>query len=115
LPGWNDHSVGYHSDDGNKFHNDGFGGRNYAETWGCGYYPDTGIVFFTKNGKSQGNAFSGLKHIWFPTVGTDGECKVEVNFGDGEREFRYKEARGTSIAGPILMKSNDELNEKTII
>lgn len=108
LPGWNDHSVGYHSDDGNKFHNDGFGGRSYAETWGetgdtigCGYYSDTGIVFFTKNGKSQGNAFTGLKHIWFPTIGADGECKVEVNFGDDEREFRYKEARGTSVAGPF--------------
>ncbi|RIB00755.1 concanavalin A-like lectin/glucanase domain-containing protein [Gigaspora rosea] len=129
LPGWNDHSVGYHSDDGNKFYNDGFGGRSYAETWGetgdtigCGYYSDTGIVFFTKNGKSQGNAFTGLKHIWFPTIGADGECKVEVNFGDDEREFRYKEARGTSVAGPISMHSdtplkklNDELSEKTAV
>ncbi|CAG8479645.1 7497_t:CDS:2, partial [Racocetra fulgida] len=99
------HQLSYHSDDGNKFHNDGLGGRSYAETWGevgdtigCGYYPNTGTVFFTKNGKSQGNAFTGLKHIWFPTVGADGECKVEINFGDDEREFRYKEARGTSVA-----------------
>ncbi|CAG8628212.1 16837_t:CDS:2, partial [Cetraspora pellucida] len=116
LPGWNDHSVGYHSDDGNKFHNDGLGGQSYAKTWGevgdtigCGYYPKNGTVFFTKNGKSQGNAFTGLKHIWFPTVGADGECKVEVNFGDGDREFRYKEARITSAAGPISTYSNTPL------
>ncbi|CAG8649127.1 11777_t:CDS:2, partial [Dentiscutata heterogama] len=115
----------YHSDDGNKFHNNGFGGRRYAEVWGkvgdtigCGYYPDSGIVFFTKNGKFLGNAFTGLKHIWFPTVGADGECKVEVNFGGGERNFQYKKARETSVAGPIFMysnthlRSNDELSEK---
>ncbi|CAG8646531.1 24750_t:CDS:2, partial [Racocetra persica] len=109
LPGWNKHSAGYHSDDGHKFNNDGLGGRSYGERWGdvgdiigCGYYPDTGIVFFTKNGEFQGNAFSGLKHIWFPTVGADNKCKVEVNFGDGEKEFRFVEARGMCVSGPRI-------------
>ncbi|GES75705.1 concanavalin A-like lectin/glucanase domain-containing protein [Rhizophagus clarus] len=50
LPGWNKNSVGYHSDDGRKFWNDEFGGRDYGPEWGklgdvigCGYKPNTDI------------------------------------------------------------------------
>jgi hypothetical protein len=49
LPGWNEYSVGYHSDDGRKFNDDPLGGRDYGHEWGtpgdtigCGYHPDTG-------------------------------------------------------------------------
>ena len=34
LPGWNQNSVGYHSNDGRKFWNDEFGGRDYGLGWG---------------------------------------------------------------------------------
>ena len=104
LPGWNLYSVGYHSDDGRKF-NDAYGGRDYGPEWGkvgdtvgCGYYPNTGFVFFTKNGKNLGTAFTGMRYLWYPTVGAHGPCKVKINFGDDE-PFRYSEARGFGPSG----------------
>jgi len=119
LPGWSIHSVGYHSNNGNKFHNESFAGREYGEKWGdegdtigCGYYPNTGYVFFTKNGKFQEIAFTGLFHIWFPTIGTDGECTMEINFGDNNgKEFVYQEAIGMSVCGPINNKIISNENE----
>ncbi|CAG8454333.1 211_t:CDS:2 [Acaulospora colombiana] len=82
-----------------------YGGKPYSEKWGkvgdvlgCGYYPQTGIVFFTKNGQRLDNAYMGMKHVWFPTVGVEDEHKIEFNFGGGEKEFQYEEARGTSAA-----------------
>ncbi|CAG8485810.1 17815_t:CDS:2 [Funneliformis caledonium] len=105
LPGWNANSVGYHSDDGRKFWNDEFGGRDYGPEWGkigdiigCGYKPKTGEVFFTKNGKFLGIAFAGLRHIWYPTIGSDGKVKIAINFGD--EEFACKEAQGYGIGTP---------------
>ncbi|RIA93401.1 concanavalin A-like lectin/glucanase domain-containing protein [Glomus cerebriforme] len=105
LPGWNKNSVGYHSDDGRKFWNDEFGGRNYGPEWGklgdvigCGYKPKTGEVFFTKNGTFLGIAFAGLRHIWYPTIGSDGNIKMKINFG--EESFVYKEAQGFGIGAP---------------
>jgi hypothetical protein len=105
LPGWNKNSVGYHSDDGRKFWNDEFGGRDYGPEWGelgdvigCGYKPKTGEVFFTKNGKFLGMAFAGLRHIWYPTIGADGDVKMKINFGD--KSFVYKEALGYGIGAP---------------
>ncbi|CAG8772228.1 20063_t:CDS:2, partial [Racocetra persica] len=101
LPGYHVNSIAYHSDDGRKFHSDPHkGGVSYSEPWGkgdtigCGYRPDDGEVFFTKNGKFLSVAFSGneVKHTWYPSVGTDGSCELEVNFGDSE--FKYKPAKG---------------------
>jgi len=105
LPGWNLHSVGYHSDDGHKF-NDAYGGREYGPSWGvvgdtigCGYSADTGFVFFTKNGEFLGNAFTGIRHVWFPSIGADGKCEVDVNFGS--KTFVYSGAKGFGASGPI--------------
>ncbi|CAB4409576.1 unnamed protein product [Rhizophagus irregularis] len=81
LPGCNTHSVGFHSDEG------------------CGYYPNTGQVFFTMNGKNLDTAYTGLFHTWYPTIGSNGTCKLKVNFG--QEEFMYKEANGMSVAGII--------------
>jgi len=89
LPGWEPVSVGYHSDDGRKFINDPHGGRDYAvpfgqgDTIGCGYRPRDGLVFFTRNGQELGVAGVGVgvglgMH---PTIGSDGKCALEVNFG----------------------------------
>ncbi|CAG8575204.1 869_t:CDS:2 [Diversispora eburnea] len=114
YPSWHKESVGFHSDDGHKFHNESYGGKTYSDSWGsvgdvmgCGYYPDTGIVFFTKNGINLGNAFTGLRHIWFPAVGADNKCKIELNFGSGEKKFWYEEAKGTSVMG-FFKSSNTE-------
>ncbi|CAB5192797.1 unnamed protein product [Rhizophagus irregularis] len=106
LPGCNIHSVGFHSDEGRIFHNEKYTGSKYAEKWGevndvigCGYYPNTGQVFFTMNGKNLDTAYTGLFHTWYPTIGSNGTCKLKVNFG--QEEFMYKEANGMSVAGII--------------
>jgi len=62
-------------------------------------------VFFTKNGKNIGTAFTGMRYIWFPTIGADGPCTLQVNFGDGKLPFRYPEARGFGPAGPIQLET----------
>ncbi|CAG8696411.1 4825_t:CDS:2, partial [Gigaspora rosea] len=109
LPGWNIYSVGYHSNDGKKF-NDTPVGSEYGPQWGevgdtigCGYNPDVGYVFFTKNGQFLGNAFTSIRHIWFPTIGANGPCIIETNFGDTERDFKYESARGYGPGGPLLI------------
>ncbi|POG59481.1 hypothetical protein GLOIN_2v1721809 [Rhizophagus irregularis DAOM 181602=DAOM 197198] len=120
LTGCNLNSVGYHSDEGKKFHNDGLTGTKYAEKWGeigdvigCGYYPNTGQVFFTKNGKNLGIAYTGLLHVWFPTIGSDGVCSLKVNFG--QDEFKYRRANGMSVAGIIPQNIvNQGIEEESI-
>ncbi|CAG8461608.1 6724_t:CDS:2 [Paraglomus occultum] len=112
LPGWNLYSVGYHSDDGRKF-NDAYGGRDYGPEWGevgdtvgCGYYPNTGFVFFTKNGENIGTAFTGMRYLWYPTVGAHGH--VKINFGD-DGPFKYCEARGFVPSG--RERSSEDMKE----
>ncbi|CAG8701473.1 8774_t:CDS:2, partial [Gigaspora rosea] len=78
---------------------------NAGDTIGCGYNPDVGHVFFTKNGLFLGNAFMGIRHVWFPTVGSNGPCTITTNFGDGEDEFKYESARGYGPGGPLLISS----------
>ncbi|RIA79192.1 concanavalin A-like lectin/glucanase domain-containing protein [Glomus cerebriforme] len=110
LPGLNLYSVGYHSINGKKYNNDNFG-IEYGPEWieaeytvGCGYDSDSGDVFFTLNGKFLGIAFTNIKHIWFPTIGANGPCTVEINFGDNpDNKFKYKEAIGYGPGGPILL------------
>ncbi|PKY45122.1 SPRY-domain-containing protein [Rhizophagus irregularis] len=103
LPGLNLYSVGYHSVNGKKYNDNDIGidyGPNWTEvgiTIGCGYDSNNGNVFFTKNGQFLGNAFTNLKHIWFPTIGAKGLCTIEINFGDNE--FLYKDARGYNPSG----------------
>ena len=105
LPGWNKNSVGYHSDDGRKFWNDEYGGRSYGPSWGklgevigCGYKPKTGEIFFTKNGMFLGMAFAGLRNVWYPSIGSDGNVKLKVNFGD--EDFMYNDAQRFGVGAP---------------
>ncbi|CAG8583693.1 13724_t:CDS:2 [Dentiscutata heterogama] len=105
LPGYHENSVAYHSDDGRKFRSDPHGGEEYGPRWGkgdtigCGYKPGTGEVFFTKNGENLGVAFGGVHHTWYPSIGTDGSCELEVNFGDSE--FKFKDAKGFGPGNPL--------------
>ena len=57
---------------------------------GCGYYPNTGQVFFTMNGKHLGIAYTRLFNTWYYAIGSNGVCNLKVNFG--HEEFKYKEA-----------------------
>ncbi|UZO08647.1 uncharacterized protein OCT59_028900 [Rhizophagus irregularis] len=107
LPGCDAHSVGFHSDEGRTFRNEGYTGSKYAEKWGeindvigCGYCPSIGQVFFTMNGKNLGIAYTGLFHPWYPTIGSNGVCSLKVNFG--QEEFKYKEANGMSVSGMLV-------------
>ncbi|CAB4474799.1 uncharacterized protein OCT59_015550 [Rhizophagus irregularis] len=119
LPGCDTHSVGFHSDEGRTFHNEGYTGSKYAEKWGkvndvigCGYCPNTGQIFFTMNGKNLGIAYTSLFYNWYPTIGSNGFCSLNVNFG--QKEFKYKEANGMSVAGIISQELLNKI-EKEII
>ncbi|KAF9935856.1 Rsp5p-dependent ubiquitination, sorting of cargo proteins at the multivesicular body [Mortierella alpina] len=86
LPGWNRHSVAYHSK-GQKYCNSTFSGLPYGPAFyegdviGCGYRPRHGTIFFTRNGKRIEDAYTGLRFNLFPTVGATGPCVLHVNFG----------------------------------
>ncbi|CAG8509394.1 16914_t:CDS:1 [Funneliformis mosseae] len=118
LPGSNIYSVGYHSINGCKYNNNNTA-MSYGPDWtevgdtvGCGYNPTVGHVFFTKNGEFLGNAFTDIRHIWFPTIGASGPCVIKTNFGDDpERAFLYKEARGYGPGGPILLSKQRGLSK----
>lgn len=94
LPGWDDHSWGYHGDDGHSFCGSG-NGRPYGpkfgtgDTIGCGINFQDMTAFYTKNGVHLGTAFTNIQGAsLYPCVGfrTPGE-QVEVNFGDKEFKF----------------------------
>ncbi|POG62198.1 hypothetical protein GLOIN_2v1811861, partial [Rhizophagus irregularis DAOM 181602=DAOM 197198] len=94
-------------------------GTKYAEKWGkvndvigCGYCPNTGQIFFTMNGKNLGIAYTSLFYNWYPTIGSNGFCSLNVNFG--QKEFKYKEANGMSVAGIISQELLNKI-EKEII
>ncbi|CAM0138250.1 unnamed protein product [Umbelopsis sp. WA50703] len=94
LPGWDDHSWGYHGDDGHSFCGSG-NGRPYGpkfgtgDTIGCGVNFQDMTAFYTKNGVHLSTAFTNIQGAsLYPCVGfrTPGE-QVEVNFGDKEFKF----------------------------
>ena len=89
MPGWDEHSWGYHGDDGGRFHGEGaatardppFGRGDVA---GCGIDRGRGEVFFTRNGAFLGAAplsADDLASPIYPTVGLDHADPVHVNFG----------------------------------
>ena len=92
-PGWEPNSYGYHGDDGRKYHSSG-GGEEYAppygagDTVGAGYHLGKQEIFFTKNGKYLGTAFTGVRGHLFPTVGLHSNNEhVELNFG--QKPFKF--------------------------
>lgn len=72
LPGWDENSLGYHSDDGNTFRGSG-SGESYGPT--CSTNDTVGLclnlidqtVTFTKNGVSLGVAFRDVS-TFFPQL-----------------------------------------------
>ncbi|KAI7879667.1 SPRY-domain-containing protein [Lichtheimia hyalospora FSU 10163] len=87
LPGWNRYSVGYFSHNGCKYFSSVFNGKPYGipyqhgDVIGVGYQHRTGTVFFTRNGRRLGDAYTGLRWNLFPTVGANGPCQIHVNLG----------------------------------
>ena len=92
-PGWEPNSYGYHGDDGRKYHSSG-GGEEYGpqysvgDTVGAGYHLGRQEIFFTKNGKHLGTAFTGVHGTLLPTVGLHSNDEhVELNFG--RKPFKF--------------------------
>jgi hypothetical protein len=87
FPGWDSESYGYHGDDGGIFHGQGnkvaeFGPSfGVGDTIGCGINYRKQTIFFTLNGVYLGDAFSGIKGEFFPTVGIDAAVNINFNFG----------------------------------
>lgn len=97
MPGWVDHSYGYHGDDGKKFGDHCTPGIwplfNNGDIIGCGVTKDS--IFYTRNGKLLGIAFAMVPDERLtPVFGfTDRHSAVQsirVNFG--VRPFCYKDA-----------------------
>ncbi|TPX32961.1 hypothetical protein SmJEL517_g03994 [Synchytrium microbalum] len=99
LVGWNKHSVGYHSDDGRRFVDDPYGGKDFGppftkgDTIGCGYDHSRMTIFFTKNGEMIGDCVGNVLYPYHMALGADGPCVLDVNF---EGPFKFAPANGTS-------------------
>lgn len=95
LPGWDNESYGYHSDDGGIFHGRGvklssFGPEfGFDDIVGCGLNHTEKSIFFTLNGVLLGTPFINVRNIGlggfnkdlYPTVGIDAPATIEFNFG----------------------------------
>ncbi|KAI9248222.1 hypothetical protein BDA99DRAFT_230887 [Phascolomyces articulosus] len=94
LPGWEEHSWGYHGDDGHLFSGPGtsqpYGPKfGTGDIIGCGFDFRTMSSFYTKNGVYLGIAFENVTgRSIFPFVGfkTPGE-KLRANFGQHDFKF----------------------------
>ena len=93
--------MAYHSDDGNVFHNSHQYGRPYAPSYqpgvviGCGYYPSTGTVFFTRDGTRLLDAVTGAFHKFYASVGANRAWNAQLNFG--QEKFVYEVANGDGM------------------
>jgi len=89
LPGWDEHSFGYHGDDGNMFPGRGQGtlfGPTFTkdDVIGCYWNRAERVIGYTKNGIHLGVAFRDVNEtVLYPTVGfrTHNE-EVKANFGE---------------------------------
>ncbi|KAL7713421.1 B30.2/SPRY domain-containing protein [Entamoeba marina] len=85
--GWDDGSIGYHSDDGYLFHENGGGERfgptfNSGDVVGVGFIPRERVIFFTNNGTIIKNRFIKVtSDVWYPAIGFSTAYSVQVNFG----------------------------------
>ncbi|KAL2917111.1 SPRY domain-containing protein 3 [Polyrhizophydium stewartii] len=85
--GWLSGSIGYHSDDGRLFHNNSFNTEDYEKPYsagsvvGCGFCPETGAVFFTRDGVPCKPVDAKLDYRVFAAVAAIRAWHVSFNFG----------------------------------
>eukprot|EP00903_Cladosiphon_okamuranus_P019656 g18070.t4 len=114
MPGWVDHSYGYHGDDGRKF------GRGKTDsiwpTWvdgdviGCGFDPARGSIWYTRNGELLGDGFVPVyESNLVPVVGfhSNGES-VRVNFGLVPFAYEGPEV----IIAPVVLAERELLQQQ---
>jgi len=79
-----------------------------GDTVGIGYYPTNGNIFFTLNGNFVQTLSESILHKqrFFPHLGSDGECTLDVNFGI--THFTYKPNENNKYL------TTEELNNKNI-
>lgn len=111
MPGWDEHSWGYHSDDGGVFHGSGDMNRSFGPTFGPGDTVGCGMdyaassssehdfdksgIFFTLNGTFLGYAWDSSTTLkedvqsldLYPTIGIDSNCPLSINYGAQPFEF----------------------------
>jgi len=111
LPGTTSGTVAYHSS-GLIYANGSVVAYaqviNENDVVGIGYYPSNGRIFFTLNGKYIQNISGDILHRqrFFPHLGSNGECTLEVNFGMTHFKYIPNEAHE--------YYTMEELNEKNI-
>ena len=118
LPGWHRASLAVHGDDGRRFVNDSWGGRDFVSAFEVGDVVGLGVrylgqelggelvktkVFFTRNGREEGGwdideerdaendeGIGGLQGEvdQYPAVGIFGGVEVEVRFRKDEWMYR---------------------------
>jgi len=84
---------------------------------GIGYYPSNGNIFFTLNGKYIQTLSGEILHKnrFFPHLGSDGECILEVNFGMNHFLYKPEESNKfltTEQLNNINIKKENERNER---
>ncbi|KAL7711859.1 B30.2/SPRY domain-containing protein [Entamoeba marina] len=86
--GWEKGSIGFHSDDGRMFHENGHG-KAFDDPFfdgdiiGCGFIPHEQKVFFTRNGSIVNNDFiKVVEKVYYPSIVFNTAYSVSVNFGE---------------------------------
>ena len=91
MPGWDDASYGFHSDDGHRFHGGGTGeaftdASTVGDTLGCGIVKVPGhdhyVVFYTRNGEFIDFDPHPATGALYPVVGVDDPSRgAQINLG----------------------------------
>lgn len=114
MPGWETGSYAYHGDDGLLFRQTGIAGNPYGPKYGtddvigCCWNLVDNVVFFTRNGKYLGTAFTNLSGTLYPTVGMQSmNGRVSANFGTKPYVFdieSYAHQQRDKILAAITLK-----------